>query len=76
MDYDRLIVSIFHEGIRAPIITWRRHVLIGMRRAEIARRLSIETVRCWNILEDVHEWHGWDLARLEALKVACGSVNY
>jgi DNA invertase Pin-like site-specific DNA recombinase len=75
-DYDRLIVSIFHDGIRRPLITFGGHVLIGMRRAEIARRLGISSVCCWRILEDVAEWHGSDLERLEALKVACGATRY
>jgi hypothetical protein len=80
-DYDRLIVSVFHHGIQTPLITCRPpgrtdHVLIGMRRAEIGRRLGLETVRCARILEDVHDWHGSDLARLAALKQQLGSTTY
>jgi len=75
-DYDRLVVSIYHQGIVCPLITWGSHVLIGQRRAEIGKRLGIDTVRCWRIREDVRQWHGADLLRLEALKRHCGAARY
>lgn len=75
-DYDRLAASIQREGIRSPLITFRSHVLIGMRRAEIGLACGIETVRCWRIMEDVHEWHGDDLHRLDVLKAAYGATTY
>jgi len=75
-DYDRLVASIRAQGIQRPLITFGRHVLIGMRRAEIGLALGLETARCWRILEDVHDWHGSDIARLNALKARCGAADY
>lgn len=75
-DYDRLAASIQREGIHRPLITFGRHVLIGMRRAEIGQALGIESVLCWRITEDVHQWRGTDLPRLEALKARCGATAY
>ncbi len=75
-DYDRLAASIQAQGIQRPLITFGRHVLIGMRRAEIGIAQGIETVRCWRITEDVHDWHGRDVQRLNALKAQCGATVY
>jgi len=75
-DYDRLAASMRRDGIERPLITFGRHVLIGMRRAEIGLALGIEQVRCWRIVEDVHDWHGTDIARLDALKAGCGATAY
>lgn len=63
-DFDRLIVSIYHEGVRAPLVVWDRHVLIGQRRAEIARRLGIRRVPVLVIGEDVRRWWQYDLDRV------------
>lgn len=75
-DYLRLRASIGRVGIRRPVITWHKHVLIGMRRVEIARDLGIATVRAFRILEDVTKWRGRDLERLEWLKRRCGETPY
>ena len=76
-DYDRLIVSIFHKGILAPLITTHdHHVLIGMRRAEIGRRLGIEKVRRLQVDEDVTQWWRDDVERLNALKAQMGATEY
>ena len=75
-DYDRLLASIRVHGIQRPLITFGRSVLIGMRRAEIGLALGIETARCWRITEDVQQWRGRDLTRLDALKARCGAMAY
>jgi len=75
-DYDRLIVSVFHLGILSPLITYMRHVLIGMRRAEIGMRVGIKEVSCWEIVEDVSQWTRTDIARLNALKEKVEPVRY
>jgi hypothetical protein len=76
-NYDRLIVSIFHNGVKMPLITYLGHVLIGMRRYEIAMRLNPDTVfDCVEILEDVNEWDRNDIPRLDALKKMVGEFKY
>lgn len=76
-DYDRLIVSLWHDGCLKPVITYKGHVLIGMRRIEIMTRLyPCQFVDCVEILEDVSRWTRDDLPRLEALKEKIGRVEY
>lgn len=76
-DYDRLLVSLWHNGMKVPPITFRRHVLIGMRRIEIMRRLNYHAIiECAEIQEDVQMWDRDDIPRLQALKARVGSVVY
>ena len=84
-DYDKLVVSLFHDGQLKPVIVWtdraegiwRTHVLTGMRRVAILRRFggdALVDIVC--IQEDVRLWTLADLPRLEALKAEIGSVDY
>lgn len=66
--YDALAADIAVQGILYPVITFRGHVLIGMRRVEIARKLGIRVIQAAEITEDVTAWTGADLPRLERLK--------
>ena len=67
--YAALAADIAANGIRNPLITHRGHVLIGMRRWEIATRLGIPSVRCLDITEDVSKWGRDDIyVRLQALR--------
>lgn len=75
-DYDRLEQSIRAHGILKPLLTYQGHVLIGMRRAEIAAKLGIESVRCWEIVDDVSKWATADLVKLDELKKHCGATHY
>lgn len=82
-DYDRLEASIREHGISDPLITWTHpdtghtHVLIGMRRAEIGKKLGIETVTAAEIQEDVRQWTTVDVRqRQEALKQELGQRQY
>lgn len=54
-DYQRLFWDVKKRGILNPLIAWRGHVLIGMRRCEIAEMLGIELVPVWEILDDLNE---------------------
>lgn len=74
-DYDRLRASIAAEGIWFPVITWRGHVLIGMRRVEIARALGIRWVQVAEVSEDVRRWWRHDLPRLDRLKAELGPAS-
>lgn len=82
-DYDRLEASIREHGISDPLIVWpnpetgKTHVLIGMRRAEIGKRLGIETVLVAEVQEDVSQWTTEDVRlRQEALKRELGQREY
>lgn len=76
-DYDALVVSLFHHGMKMPVITHKGHVLIGMRRVEIMRRIDPESkIPCVEITEDVSKWDRNDIPRLAALKKAIGEVEY
>lgn len=70
-DYDRLEADIRQNGILNPVIAYKDHVLIGMRRVEIARKLGIELVTVAQIderQEDVSKWWKYDVERLNRLK--------
>jgi len=76
-DYDRLLISLFHDGMRDPLITYRAaHVLIGQRRFEIMSRLGQSMFHCADILEDVSLWGVKDIERLEAFKKEVGQWTY
>lgn len=82
-DYNRLLVSIYHDGVKSPVIGWTdpetgtTHVLIGQRRAEIAERLGIETIGLVRILEDPRLYWQWDLERISRhLRPVAGEVGY
>lgn len=75
-DYDRLRESIEKQGITAHVIVWCGHVIIGMRRVELARELGVKSVRIAEVLEDVRLWWKYDLPRLDALKHELGEVPY
>lgn len=83
-DYDRLRASIAADGLLKPLIVWRDpfrsaslwHVLIGQRRAEIARTLGIRYAWAVPIREDVRTWWRHDVPRLERLKQHIGEVDY
>ena len=67
--YDALRRDLEARGPLYPIITWRGHVLIGMRRVENLRDLGYESVHAAEILEDVRTWTGHDVfVRLEDFK--------
>lgn len=77
--HDRLLVSIFHHGVKKPVITHRGHVLVGQRRVEIARRLYPDVkLDCIEIEEDVaRHWTEHDVfERLPILKAEIGEVPY
>ena len=76
-DFDRLRVSIEQDGIQKPLITYKGHVLIGMRRCEIAQKIGRpEFVLCAAILEDVSQWRTEDLERLAWLRLHLGEYAY
>ena len=75
-DYDRLEASIRAHGLKKPLLTYRGHVLIGMRRAEILAKLGVEHVACWEILDDVSKWATADLVKLDWLKARVGAHGY
>ena len=76
-DYDRLREDIAKRGILKPIITWRGHVLIGMRRVEIARELGIPVVEAAEIIEDITEWTRDDeMNRLAKMRADIGAADY
>ena len=66
--YDRLLADVEANGLKHPIIIFDGHVLIGMRRLEIARILGFDTIAAYEIAEDVTKWDRYDIQRLEALK--------
>jgi len=63
---DGLRADIKTNGIRNPLVTKDGHVLIGMRRWEIARDLGIEEVERLEITEDIDNWMAPDIDRLRA----------
>ena len=67
-DYDALELDIHKHGIRDPLITHEGHVLVGMRRYEIARKIGVTRMMCIEIDEDVSEWWREGHAKLAALK--------
>lgn len=67
-DYDALKKDLRSNGMRNPLITFKNHVLIGMRRYEIMVEFGTLVFRCVEILDDVSEWWKPDLPKLEALK--------
>lgn len=67
--YNRLRDDLLANGMRDPLITYRNHVLIGMRRFEILRDHR-EEFECVEILEDVPNWTTADIDRLQAFKRA------
>jgi hypothetical protein len=76
-DFDRLLVSIFHHGLKVPLITFQSHVLVGMRRYAIMAGLRHEVVEVWEIVdEDPGMWLGPDIDRLNDLKQRCGDTTY
>lgn len=76
-DYDRLVVSLFHNGMQKPVITHHGHVLIGQRRIEILQRFGrIDSVLCCDVQEDVSQWWQHDVVRLNRLKAQIGEVGY
>ncbi len=89
-DYDRLYASIKANGIQSPLICYTppaelftgegeppTHVLIGQRRAEIAKMLGIERVMIADVLEDLDGWSPLERdSRLPALVRALGETRY
>tara|TARA_S200002703_G_scaffold95101_1_gene82116 strand:- start:788 stop:1105 length:318 start_codon:yes stop_codon:yes gene_type:complete len=65
--YDRLRADLLANGLKDPLITYRDHILIGMRRFEILRDKR-DSFPCIEILEDVRHWTRDDLRRLNELK--------
>lgn len=51
-----------------PLITYKGHILIGMRRFEIMVGLGQTAFPCIEIDEDVGQWWRDDLPRLEELR--------
>lgn len=76
-DFDRLLVSVYHEGVKTPVIVRGGHVLIGQRRVEIAKRLGITTVPVLRIEEDITGYWKHDVERINRhLKPAAGEWTY
>ena len=77
-DYDKLEQSVLKNHIQKPIITFRGHILIGMRRAEIFIKHFgyFEQILCAEIQEDVYLWDRNDLPRLDELKERIGEYEY
>lgn len=78
-DYDKLVVSLFHHGMQRPCITYKNHVLIGMRRVEIIKSFKgTDWIRCieLNPMENVQEWTRDDLWKIDELKQVAGSFEY
>ncbi len=77
-DYDLLEVSILKDRIQKPLITFKGHVLIGMRRTELFwKHYGLqEQIACAEIQEDVYLWDRNDLPRLDELKERIGEYEY
>ncbi len=77
-DYDLLEQSILKDRLKKPIITFRGHVLIGMRRVEIFTKHFgyFEQIACAEIQEDVYLWDRNDIPRLDELKEHIGEYEY
>jgi hypothetical protein len=77
-DYFNLNLSISAVGIKKPLIVFDNHVLIGMRRYEIAMDLNPDCIfDCVVILENVKsEWTRFDIPRLDELKEHIGEIEY
>jgi len=52
--FEKLKDDIKTKGIVNPLIIFKNHVLIGMRRKEIAESLGIEEIDCIEVLEDIY----------------------
>ena len=65
--FRRLERSLLDEGLRSPLITYKGHVLVGQRRFEILRDRRSEFV-CFEVTEEVENWRGPDIERLNAFK--------
>lgn len=76
IDYDKLIIDLFHNGMKNPLITHKGHVLIGMRRFEIMKTMGHVQVKCWEITEDVSQWDRDDLPRLQVLRDSYNPAVY
>lgn len=63
--YDRLRASLESEGLKDPLITYKGHVLIGMRRFEILRESRL-WFPCIEVDEPVEDWRSEDIDRLTA----------
>ncbi len=63
--YEALREDIIENGIRNPVITYRGHVLIGMRRWMIARELGIDDLESCEIDENMGQWRLHDVRRLK-----------
>ena len=65
--YMDLRVNLFMYGMKYPLITYKGHVLIGMRRFEILKS-CMYLFRAYEITENVDEWIAKDIKRLTAFK--------
>jgi len=75
-DWCKLKDSIEKDGICKPLITYKQHVLVGTRRAEIAQILGIETVTVWRLTENIDEWDKKDMYRIKVLTMRIGEFEY
>ena len=73
--YQRLRNDLMQNGMNDPLITWKGHVLIGMRRFEIMCELGAVAFRCYEILEDVSLWTRDDIERLQQFKEAAYGLD-
>jgi len=80
IDYNRLVVSMFHCGIQKPVIVasfkGNLHVLIGQRRGEIGPKIKYHQKPFLIIEEDVTFWTRADLDRLDILRKEIGHEAY
>lgn len=65
--YEKLRRHLAEHGMLNPLITYKGHVLIGMRRFEILKD-SQEYFECVEITENVETWKSQDVTRLQNFK--------
>ncbi len=65
--YEELKADLLENGMKEPLITFRGHILLGIRRFEILRDRQT-WFSCYEIEEDVYHWDRDDIDRLEVFK--------
>jgi len=65
--YRRLRDDLLQNGMMHPLITYKGHILIGMRRFEILRQHRNDFL-CYEVLEEVDTWRAEDIKRLKEFK--------
>ena len=65
--FDKLRKHLAANGLLNPLITYKGHVLIGMRRFEILKDTQAE-FDCVEITEEVENWTSQDITRFQNFK--------